>query len=195
MRSPWWLRQGDFLAEIEISRGPEPENHLNTNWISLHHLVFDTSCSSCHTIADPGGVSNTSFCSNSACHGVSWEYAGFDAPALRETILELLPTPLPTPAPLEVPDDPQDLTYTDNISGVLLSRCGACHGESAQAGLTFSSYEGLMAGSDNGAVIQPGNPAASLVLLKTEETGSHFAQFTSQERSLIENWIEAGAAE
>ena len=92
---------GDFLAEIEISRGPEPENHLNTNWISLHHLVYDSTCSNCHTIEDPGGISNTSFCSNSACHGVSWEFAGFDAPALRETILELLPTPLPTPAPLE----------------------------------------------------------------------------------------------
>ncbi len=84
---------GDFMTQIEISSGPEPENHLDSNWISYHHLVFDTSCNSCHTTGDPGGSSNTSFCSNSACHGVSWEYAGFDAPALRETILELLPPP------------------------------------------------------------------------------------------------------
>ena len=84
---------GDFLAQIEISRGPEPENHFNTNWISLHHLVYDTTCSNCHTTADPGGTSNTSFCSNSACHGISWEFAGFDAPALRETILESAANP------------------------------------------------------------------------------------------------------
>ena len=186
---------GDFLTEIEISTGPEPQNHLNTSWISLHHLVYDSTCSNCHTLGDPGGTSNTSFCSNSACHGVSWEYAGFDAPALRETILALLPTPQPTPAPLDPPEDPQDLSFTNNIRGILVSRCGACHGEGAQAGLDLTTFAGLMAGNDNGPVIRPGDSAGSLVLIKTEETGSHFAQFTNQERSLIEIWIEAGAIE
>jgi len=187
--------QGDFLTQIEISSGPEPENHLNTSWISLHHLVYDQTCVNCHTLADPGGTSNTSFCSNSACHGVTWEFAGFDAPALRETLLEFLPTPQPTPAPQDLPEDPQDLTYTDNISSILVSRCGACHGESAQAGLILTSYTGLLAGNDNGPVIIPGDPAASLILIKTKDAGSHFSQFTSQERSVIEDWIKAGAAE
>ena len=186
---------GEFLTEIELSNGPVPQNHLNTNWISLHHLVYEPSCANCHTLTDPGGTTNSSFCSNSACHGESWEFAGFDAPALRETILEQLPTPQPTPAPSELPEDPQDLTYTNNISDILISRCGACHGESSQAGLNFSSYAGLMAGNENGPVIQPGNPAGSFVLLKTEITGSHFAQFTSPEWTIIENWIEAGARE
>lgn len=190
---PVVAEEGDFLTSIELSNGPEPQNHLNTSWITLHHLVYDQTCSNCHTTGDPGGTSNTSFCSNSACHGVSWEFAGFDAPAMRETMVELLPTPSPTPAPVEVPEEPQDLTYTDNISGILISRCGACHGESAQAGLTLSTYESLMAGSDNGTVLEPGNPAESLILLKTEVTGSHFAQFTAEERSLITTWIEAGA--
>jgi len=186
---------GDFLTEIEISTGPEPQNHLNTNWISLHHLVFDSTCSSCHTTSDPGGTSNSSFCSNSACHGTSWEFAGFDAPALRETILEMLPTPQPTPEPQDLPQDPQDLSYTTNISDILRSRCGVCHGESPQAGLSFTSYERLMSGNENGPVILPGDPGASLLLSKIEGTGSHFAQFTSLERSIIESWIELGAIE
>ena len=187
--------EGDFLTLIELSTGPEPENHLDANWISFHHLVYQPSCGNCHTMADPGGVSNTSFCSNSACHGVSWEFAGFDAPALRETILELLPTPQPTSAPVVVPEDPESLTYTEVVGDILVSRCGVCHGESAQAGLNFTTFTTLMAGNENGQVIIPGDPAGSILLLKTVETGSHFAQFTSQEQIIIEGWIGAGAAE
>jgi len=186
---------GDFITEIEISSGPEPQNHLNTNWISLHHLVYDSSCSSCHTTSDPGGTSNSSFCSNSACHGIEWEFAGFDAPALRETILEQLPVPQPTTIPPEIPQDPQDLSYTDQIREILLSRCGVCHGENPQVGLSLTSFAGIMAGSENGPVIIPGDPTASLVLSKTAGTGSHFAQFTILERSIIEDWIKAGAVE
>jgi hypothetical protein len=70
----------DFLADIEVSRGLEPSSHLDPSWIHMHREVFDTSCVNCHTTDDPGGTSNTSFCSNSACHGNVWEYAGFDAP-------------------------------------------------------------------------------------------------------------------
>jgi nitrate/TMAO reductase-like tetraheme cytochrome c subunit len=184
---------GDFMTEIEVSTGPEPQNHLNTNWISLHHLVYEPSCSSCHTLGDPGGTSNTSFCSNSACHGVSWVYAGFDAPALRETLLELLPTPQPTPVPLEVPQDLHDLSYTNNISEILLSRCGVCHGEDGQAGLNLSTYLTIMAGSDNGPVIVAGDPDNSPLLSKTLGAGSHFAKFTNQELDSIRIWIEEGA--
>jgi hypothetical protein len=56
----------DFVANIEISRGPEPESHINPNWIGLHYQVFDEICTNCHTTDDPGGTSNTSFCSTSA---------------------------------------------------------------------------------------------------------------------------------
>ena len=186
---------GDFMTEIEISTGPEPKNHLNTNWISLHHLVYEPSCASCHTLGDPGGTSNSSFCSNSACHGVEWEFAGFDAPALRETLLEQLPAPQPTSAPPETPLDPQDLSYTDHISEIVLSRCGACHGDRIIAFLNLCGNERLIAGNENGPVIIPGDPSASLILLKTEGAGSHFAQFTNEEQAIITDWIEAGARE
>jgi nitrate/TMAO reductase-like tetraheme cytochrome c subunit len=186
---------GEFLTQIEISTGPEPENHLNTNWISLHHLVYDPSCGTCHTMADPGGSSNTSFCSNAACHGFSYEFAGFDAPALREEILATLPTPQPSPTPAAMPEDPEELTYTSLVRGILENRCGVCHGETAQAGLNLLTYQTALAGTENGPVILPGDPDGSQLLLKTADPGSHFAQFTRQEVELLRAWIDAGAVE
>ena len=102
----------DFVTDIEISRGPEPESHKNPNWISLHNQVFNSTCESCHSTDDPGGTSNTSFCSNSACHGNVYTYAGFDAPALREVLKEQLP-PLPAEAiPAETEKSPLQETAT-----------------------------------------------------------------------------------
>ncbi len=89
--------EADFVINLEISRGLEPESHLSSNWIGMHRDVFDYTCENCHTIEDPGGISNTSFCSNSACHGSVFEYAGFDAPGLREIWLSQLPPPPPSP--------------------------------------------------------------------------------------------------
>ena len=192
---PVVVEEGEFLAEIEISTGPEPLNHLNTNWISLHHLVFDATCSSCHTTSDPGGSSNTSFCSNSACHGVSWEYAGFDAPALRETILDQLPAPEPADDAQEYPEDPEDLSFLQHIQPILIARCGVCHAVSTQAGLDFSTYASLLAGNENGVVIIAGDPANSPILTKTIETGSHFSSFSAEEVRVISDWIAAGAKE
>ncbi len=101
---------GDFVAEIEISRGPEPETHRNPNWISMHRDVFDQTCQNCHTTEDPGGISNQSFCSNIACHGNVFRYAGFDAPSLRAIITSQIPAPSDTENEAEI--------TTNDIEGV-----------------------------------------------------------------------------
>lgn len=144
-------------------------------------------------MADAGGTSNTSFCSNSACHGVSWDFAGFNAPALHETLLEQLPTPQPSPTPIVMSEVQEILNFTEIISGILTTRCEACHRESIQAGLNLTTFSSALAGSDNGPVIIPGDPQASLLLQKTTGDEPHFAQFTSQELVLISDWIEEGA--
>ena len=114
----------DFVADIEISRGPEPESHFNPNWIAMHRDVFDTTCSNCHTTEDPGGTSNTSFCSNSACHGSVYTYAGFDAPALREILQDQLPPP-----PAEAtPADAENPTFDAYVGPLFASKCTVCHG-------------------------------------------------------------------
>jgi hypothetical protein len=180
----------DFVADIQISRGPEPESHLNPNWIALHRDIFDASCEGCHTTEDPGGTSNTSFCSNSACHGNVYTYAGFDAPALREVLKDQLPPPPPEPAPI----DAENPTYDSYAGPLFETKCGACHGsETAQKGLDLTSYEAVLEGGDSGPAIEPGNSAGSLLV--EVQSGQHFATFSDDELEVLKSWIDAGAPE
>ena len=180
----------DFVTDIEISRGPEPETHKNANWITLHRSAFDATCSSCHTTDDPGGVSNTSFCSNSACHGSSWTYAGFDAPALRSALQSQIPTPAPIPTPIPG----AAVTYQATILPILNGKCGACHNETANImGLNLTTYEGLMKGSSTGPVVVPGDPTNSMLVAKQSGAEAHFGQLSPSELQIVIDWIEAGA--
>jgi len=181
----------DFVTNIEISRGPEPESHHNPNWISLHNKMFDTTCSNCHTTNDAGTTNNTSFCSNSACHGTVFTYAGFDAPRLREILQAQLPTPTPAPTSALIVGNP---TYGANIAAILNSKCALCHkGASVPKGLDMSSYANLMKGGANGAVIIPGDSANSPFI--QIQSAQHFANLSPQELDLFKQWIDAGALE
>ena len=180
-----------FVARIEISRGPEPDTHRNPNWISLHNKSIDTSCSACHSMADPGGTSNTSFCSNSACHGNVFTYAGFDAPNLRAALQAQIPTPAPTPIPAPLVGNP---TYAANIASLLSSKCSACHNATTMAGgMDLTTYAGLMKGGKDGVVIVPGDSANSL-LVKIQ-SDKHFINLLPEELDLVRKWIDAGALE
>jgi cytochrome c5 len=181
----------DFVARIEISRGPEPQTHLNPNWISLHHNVFDATCSDCHTTKDAGGTSNTSFCSNSACHGTVFKFAGFDAPSLRTILQAQLPTPTPEPTQAPVVGNP---TYDVNIQPIFVAACTACHNTASPlASLDLSTFAGVMKGGKDGVIVVPGDPANSL-LIKIQ-SAKHFRNLTPDELALVEQWIDAGALE
>ncbi len=182
----------DFVADVELSRGPEPQSHLNPNWISLHHSALDESCANCHTTDNPGGTDNSSFCSNSACHGNVWEYAGFDAPGLRERLVNQLP-PTPTPQPL-----PQgaELTFDASIGALFQTRCGSCHSPAGGIqDLDLTTYQGALAGGVSGPAIVPGDPASSLLVQKQSGSTSHFGQLSTQELEQVIQWIEDGAPE
>jgi hypothetical protein len=181
----------DFVTSIEIGAGPEPESHLNPNWISLHNEAFNSSCSACHTMEDPGGTSNTSFCSNSACHGSVYTFAGFDAPRLREILKEQLPPPEPV---AETPVLEGAPTYDNYVAALLVANCTGCHGELATGGLNMLTYAGLMQGGVSGPVIVPGDPSSSS-LYQIQSAGGHFANLTPEDLGIIEQWIEAGAPE
>ena len=189
---PVVAKADDFVTKIEISRGPEPETHLNPNWISMHNQAIGPSCANCHTTKDPGGVSNTSFCSNTACHGNVFTYAGFDAPALREIIKSQLPPPEPAP---EIPTLTGDPTYANYIGALFTIKCTGCHteGEAAPEGLDLSTYAAMMKGSENGAVINPGDSANSLLI--QIQSADHFSNFTPEELNNVIQWIDNGAPE
>ena len=69
-----------------------------------------------------------------------------------------------------------------------------CHsGASALADLDLSTYTGVMKGSQNGAVIVPGDSAGSkLIQVQIEQ---HFANLSAEELELVKQWIDAGAPE
>jgi nitrate/TMAO reductase-like tetraheme cytochrome c subunit/mono/diheme cytochrome c family protein len=180
----------DFVTEIEISRGPEPQSHLNPNWIRLHHEVFDDSCANCHTTKDPGGTSDNSFCSNSACHGSVYQFAGFDAPALREVLQDQVPTPEPLPTPAD-----GELTFDGTIGPLFQARCGNCHGVDGLQGLNLTTYESVFRGGESGPAVLPGDPQGSLLIQKQTSEQPHFSQLTDQELDWVRTWIEAGAPE
>ena len=183
--------QEDFVTKIELSSGIEPETHKNPNWINLHNQAFGASCAACHTMGDPGGTSNTSFCSNSACHGNVYTFAGFDAPTLREILQSQLPPPEPT---AEAPTLSSAPTYENYVGPLVTAKCGACHGDLATAGLNMLTYEGMMKGSSKGPVVIPGDSANSL-LVQVQSTGKHFANLAAEELEAIKQWIDAGAQE
>ena len=203
-----------FVANIEISRGPEPQSHRNPHWINLHNKAIDATCSTCHKMDDAGGTSNTSFCSNSACHGTVWKFAGFDAPSLRtvlqEQLKEIAPTPTPTPVVTTAPATTQvgeasptpsgeelALTYAGAIGAIFQQRCDGCHGgqDVIMNGLNLTTYQTLMTGGIDGPAVTPGDPENSLLVQKVAGTQPHFAQLTPQELDLVKKWIAAGAPE
>lgn len=190
---PVVVGEDEFVTNIEISHGLEPESHTNPNWIALHNQAFDRTCANCHTVEDAGGTSNTSFCSNSACHGSSYTYAGFDAPALRERLADQFPEPdssAPMVAPLAEGETP---TYQDHIAPILFA-CTECHGEAvASAELDLSSYQGLMAGGVSGEVVHAGDSAESLII--TVQSKQHFMTIPSEHLEILKAWIDAGALE
>lgn len=185
---------------IEIKRYAEDE----ANTLSSVFMVVKTGGGTqreglgdgIHWHEDAGGTSNTSFCSNSACHGSSWTFAGFDAPKLRAVLEEqarLFSTPTPkaeeepvsygtgtetqiTPTPATASSEPD--TYA-TLQGLFKAKCGACHGSNAMKGLNVLDYNSLMKGSTSGAVILPGDPENSLLVKVQKE--QHPGKFSTNE--------------
>jgi hypothetical protein len=187
------VQSGDNLVtNIEIVRGPEPASHRNANWIALHNQAYfrDKTCANCHTTADGGGISDSSFCSNSACHGTVYEYAGFNAEALRKILKDQLPppeTPRPQPSLSGVP------TWDSFFGPLLATKCGSCHSQRPSAGLNLTRYSSAMAGGHEGPVIIPGDSGKSVLV--QAQSSQHFANLSAQELEAVKKWIDAGAPE
>ncbi len=90
----------------------------------------------------------------------------------------------------------QEVSYAQDIQPIFNMRCDNCHmGNHPSEGLDLGSYEGLMAGSQNGPVIAPGSAGDSLLIdLVTEgempKRGPHLTD--TQIQQLID-WVNAGA--
>jgi uncharacterized membrane protein len=187
---PEVVRPTEIEPMLPLTTGIEPSSHLDSTWISRHHNEINQSCANCHTIANPGGTTDESFCSNSACHGTDWEYAGFDAPALAVE-LGLEPETEESETAITV-ETGESITY-QLLQPVFEENCGACHGANPTKGLTVTDYDSLLAGGEDGPVIVPGDPDESLILQIL--SADHFAKLTDEQMGWLEQWIADGAPE
>ena len=124
----------DPVTHIDINHAEQPNSHHNPNWIALHRYMYDENdedepCSECHDVTNFGEANNTSFCSNSACHGQDWDEVDF-AIVEEDLIFEKLVLQLPHyPAAL----DPitsfitPSLDYIHRVEEEML--CEDCHEE------------------------------------------------------------------
>lgn len=191
-----------LVTTIELAGGPEPPSHTHSNWIVLHGRAIDSSCAACHQPNDPDvdlaslegkPPSDGSFCGNSACHANEWVYAGFDSPAL-EPYLERQLYILQNTSPYLLEGVP--LTYEGTFRALLDGRCSGCHGAPEyKAGLDLSTYEGLLAGSNNGPVIIAGDSDGSLLIQRQSEATEHAGQVLDDELEALSAWIMSGLPE
>lgn len=84
---PQVVRPDEPIQLASLSLENAPESHQSTLWLAEHRFQFDATCDDCHTIADPGGSSNTSTCSNSACHDMDWRYLNIDSPTVLAMVV------------------------------------------------------------------------------------------------------------
>lgn len=100
------------------------------------------------------------------------------------------------PAPASVVQSQEPVSFSEQILPIFQARCTECHSdESAELGLNLSTYEGAMAGSDYGTVIEPGNVAGSLLIdmIESGDMPEEGDPVPPEEIALIKTWIEEGA--
>ena len=124
----------------------------------------------------------------------------------RRTILECLllavvlwpvrPSLAETPAPADTAAGEQ---FEREVRPILVEHCQSCHGAKKQEmSLRLDTAQGLLAGSDNGLVVVPGEPDRSLLIEVVRYGGETQmpprGKLSDAEIASLERWVTAGAA-
>ena len=106
-------------------------------------------------------------------------------------------TPPPPPTDTAVPTEEPAISFANDILPILESRCKNCHGgdRGTEEGLDMTSYANLMAGSDNGPVVMPGDADNSLMveMLVQNKMPKRGPKLTPPQVQSIIDWINQGA--
>ena len=94
---------------------------------------------------------------------------------------------------------PASVTFKD-VQPIFNENCIGCHsGERARAGIDFSTYQGVMNGSDDGPIVKKGAPKHSLLiealrgLNGVRQMPPRRDPLSEDKIALIEKWIATGA--
>lgn len=126
-----------------------------------------------------------------------------DAPPAADTAIPAaeasVPTMVvPTTPPTEASAQTATVSFVNDVLPILQSRCVNCHGgERTQKGLNLTTFANLMAGSENGSVIAPGNSDTSKLaeLIISQKMPKRGPKLTPPQIQIIVDWINQGALE
>lgn len=105
-----------------------------------------------------------------------------------------VPAEAPAEAPIEAPA--ATVSFVNDIMPIIQSRCVNCHGgDRIEEGLLMTTYANIMAGSENGPVIVPGDPVNSLLveLITNQKMPKRGPKLTPPQVQIITEWVAAGA--
>ncbi|HQU37030.1 MAG: hypothetical protein CNIPEHKO_00699 [Anaerolineales bacterium] len=103
---------------------------------------------------------------------------------------------IPTTPPTEAENQTATVSFSNEILPILDSRCKNCHGgRETKEGLNLTTYAALMAGSENGLILTPGDADNSLLAEQviTQEMPKRGPKLTPPQVQLIVDWINQGA--
>ncbi len=103
---------------------------------------------------------------------------------------------LPTTPPTVASNQTATVSFVNDILPILDSRCKNCHGgQRLEEGLNLTTYANLMAGSENGPVVTPGDADHSLLAeqVVSQEMPKRGPKLTPPQVQLIIDWINQGA--
>lgn len=116
-----------------------------------------------------------------------------DAPAPTDTSAPVTEEPAATEA---VPAGAATVSFATDVLPIIQSRCVNCHGgDRIEEGLSMNSHAEIMAGSENGPVVMPGDAANSLMaqLVIEQEMPKRGPKLTPPQVQVIVDWINQGA--
>ena len=111
-----------------------------------------------------------------------------------EAPMETVPTEPPAEIPAEAPA--ATVSFANDVLPIIESRCVNCHGgRKIEEGLLMRTYDEIMAGSDNGPVVAPGDTTNSLLveLITKKEMPKKGPKLTPPQVQIITDWVAAGA--
>jgi len=94
------------------------------------------------------------------------------------------------------------VSFAADILPIFQQRCAQCHGGEGEDGevyteayLDLQTYKGVMAGSEYGPVVTPGDPGESVLIemISEGEMPEEGDPVPPEEIAIISAWIEAGA--
>lgn len=88
------------------------------------------------------------------------------------------------------------VSFSEQVMPIFEARCTECHGDgNAELGLNLETYEGAMAGSDYGTVIEAGNVDGSLIvdMIESGDMPEDGDPMPAEELDVIKTWIAEGA--